>query len=210
MPRTPTRPSIDEMFTMEAPARSVIASVTALIPSHTPVRFTSRTRWWSSIAMWSMSATTPIPALLISTSIPPKRSSVAATAPAQPAAVRHVEVTEHGPVAELVGERTSSVVVDVGHHHDRAFGHQPPLPRPHPARMPPPSRGRPCHRTGSDRSCLVPLVSSPLHTVGTFAPLPSRSCELRGRLPEPHAEGAEAGEPIPLLGVGACSESPRG
>ena len=75
-------PAPEEMLTIEPPPRSVIGATAARMPRNTPVWLTAIT-WSQSASVWfSSRAVKPMPALLTSTSRPPKRSMVKAIADA--------------------------------------------------------------------------------------------------------------------------------
>src|SRR5437588_322604 len=76
----PTRPSCDEMLTMEPPPARRMAGMAALLPRNTPVALTSITRCHASSVVSSTRPTALMPALLTSTLSLPKRCSASATA----------------------------------------------------------------------------------------------------------------------------------
>src|SRR5262245_52455704 len=79
----PTRPSCDEMLTIDPPPARRRAGMAALVPRKTPLAFTSITRSHSAAVVSSSRPAPPTPALLTSTSSFPKRRSAVATARSQ-------------------------------------------------------------------------------------------------------------------------------
>src|SRR5262249_4652574 len=79
----PTRPSWDEMLTMEPPPARRMTGITARVPRKTPVEFTAMIRSQSPRVVSSIRLPPPMPALLTRTSSFPYKRSASATAPAQ-------------------------------------------------------------------------------------------------------------------------------
>src|SRR5215510_3035012 len=79
----PTRPSWEEMLTMEPPRARRMAGITARVPRKTPVELTAMIRSQSARVVSSIRLPPPMPALLTSTWSFPYKRSASATAPAQ-------------------------------------------------------------------------------------------------------------------------------
>src|SRR5215471_11331934 len=79
----PTRPSCDEILTMEPPPASRMAGIAARVPRKTPVELTAMIRSQSARVVSSIRLPPPMPALFTRTSSFPYRRSASATAPAQ-------------------------------------------------------------------------------------------------------------------------------
>src|SRR5262245_54271755 len=79
----PTRPSWEEMLTMEPPRARRMAGITARVPRTTPVELTAMIRSQSARVVSSIRLPPPMPALLTRTSSFPYKRSASATAPAQ-------------------------------------------------------------------------------------------------------------------------------
>src|SRR5215469_11407520 len=79
----PTRPSWDEMLTMEPPPARRMAGMTARVPRKTPVELTAMIRSQSARVVSSIRLPPPMPALLTRTSSFPYKRSASVTAPAQ-------------------------------------------------------------------------------------------------------------------------------
>src|SRR5215470_7981832 len=79
----PTRPSWDEMLTMEPPPARRMAGIAARVPRKTPVELTAMIRSQSARVVSSIRLPPPMPALLTRTSSFPYTRSASVTAPAQ-------------------------------------------------------------------------------------------------------------------------------
>src|SRR5262249_16089871 len=79
----PTRPSWDEMLTMEPPPARRMAGMTARVPRKTPVELTAMIRSQSARVVSTIRYPPPMPALLTRTSSFPYKRSAFVTAPAQ-------------------------------------------------------------------------------------------------------------------------------
>src|SRR5215468_4241334 len=79
----PTRPSCDEMLTMEPPPAQRMAGIAARVPRKTPVELTAMIRSQSARVVSAIRLPPPMPALLTRTSSFPYKRSASVTAPAQ-------------------------------------------------------------------------------------------------------------------------------